>query len=171
MASPIMRLSNSICVSPGPPRWPIPPCWRSKWLQRRTSRVLKYCNRANSTCNLPSWLRARWAKISRISIVRSLTGHCKKRSKLRCCAGLKAWSNSTSLAWCISTKSLSSSALPLPMNKAGSGALRLHTKSATGCIPAVSASKPSSCSSPSKCEKPKSTPTKITGVDADREEE
>ena len=39
MRSPIMRRSSSICVSPGPPRVPMPPRWRSRWLQRRTSRV------------------------------------------------------------------------------------------------------------------------------------
>ena len=34
-----MRRSSSICASPGPPRMPMPPVWRSRWLQRRTSRV------------------------------------------------------------------------------------------------------------------------------------
>ena len=57
--SAIMRRSSSIWVSPGPPRMPIPPLWRSKCDQRRTNRVLRYCSLANSTCNLPSWLRAR----------------------------------------------------------------------------------------------------------------
>ena len=32
------RLSDSICLSPGPPMNPAPPRWRSKWVQDRTSR-------------------------------------------------------------------------------------------------------------------------------------
>jgi hypothetical protein len=31
MASPIMRRSSSICFSPGPPRTPAPPVWRSRF--------------------------------------------------------------------------------------------------------------------------------------------
>ena len=56
MRSPIIRRSSSICASPGPPRMPMPPRWRSRWLQRRTSRVDRYCRRASSTWSLPSWL-------------------------------------------------------------------------------------------------------------------
>jgi hypothetical protein len=123
--SPIMRRSSSICFSPGPPRTPAPPVWRSRCDQRRTSRVLTYCRRASSTCSLPSWLRARWAKISRISRVRSLTGRPRWRSRLRCWPGLSDWSNSTSVAPCASARALISSALPLPTNSAASGALRL----------------------------------------------
>jgi hypothetical protein len=37
---------------------------------------------------LPSWLRARWAKICKISMVRSFTGMSKWRSRLRCWAEL-----------------------------------------------------------------------------------
>ena len=160
IASLIMRRSSSIWVSPGPPRVPVPPCWRSRWLQRRTRRVLRYCRRASSTCSLPSWLRARCANISRMSMVRSLTGMPRVRSRLRCCAGLSAWSNRISVAPCCSASSLISSALPLPTNKAGSGALRLQVIRATGSRPAVWASSPSSSSSASKCGRPKSTPTR-----------
>jgi hypothetical protein len=45
----------------------MPPLWRSRCDQRRTRRVDRYCSRASSTCSLPSKLRARWAKISRMS--------------------------------------------------------------------------------------------------------
>ena len=147
MASPIIRRSSSICFSPGPPRTPAPPVWRSRWDQRRTSRVLTYCRRASSTCSLPSWLRARCAKISRMSRVRSLTGRSRWRSRLRCCAGLRDWSNRTSVAPVCSASALISSALPLPMNSAASGALRLQATRATGASPAVCASRPSSSSS------------------------
>ena len=100
MRSPIIRRSSSICASPGPPRVPMPPRWRSRWLQRRTSRVDRYCSRASSTCSLPSWLCARSPKISRISIVRSATATPRWRSRLRCCAGDSAWSKMTASAWC-----------------------------------------------------------------------
>ena len=92
MRSPIMRRSSSICASPGPPRVPMPPRWRSRWLQRRTRRVDRYCRRASSTWSLPSWLCARSPKISRISMVRSATATPRWRSRLRCCAGDSAWS-------------------------------------------------------------------------------
>ena len=49
-------------------------------------------------------------------------------------AGLSAWSNSTSVAPSLAS-ALISSALPLPMNRAASGALRLQITRATGCRP------------------------------------
>ena len=39
MRSSIRRRSVSICASPGPPRKPKPPRWRSRWVQVRTSRL------------------------------------------------------------------------------------------------------------------------------------
>ena len=44
-------------------------------------------------------LRARAPKISRIRPVRSSTSTPRCRSRLRCCAGDKAWSKSTPWAW------------------------------------------------------------------------
>jgi hypothetical protein len=55
--------------------------------------------RASSTWSLPSWLRARSPKISRISIVRSATATPRCFSRLRCCAGESAWSKTTTSAW------------------------------------------------------------------------
>ena len=146
MRSPIMRRSSSICASPGPPRLPMPPRWRSRWLQRRTSRVDRYCRRASSTWSLPSWLCARSPKISRISIVRSATATPRWRSRFRCCAGESAWSKITASAWCSWTSSFSSSALPEPTKNAASGALRRATTRATATSPADSASSASSSS-------------------------
>ena len=147
MRSPIIRRSSSICASPGPPRAPMPPRWRSRWLQRRTRRVERYCSRASSTCSLPSWLRARSPKISRISIVRSATATpevplevalLRRRQRLveerRPRPGAAA------------TSSFSSSALPEPTKNAGSGALRRATTRATATSPADSASSASSSS-------------------------
>ena len=73
------RRSVSILVSPGP-RVPMPPppatrppaCRDSDSPQPR-SRGSMYCICASATCALPSRLRACWAKMSRISAVRSTT--------------------------------------------------------------------------------------------------
>ena len=75
----IRRRSVSIFVSPGP-RVPMPPppatrppaCRDSDSPQPR-SRGSMYCICASSTCALPSRLLACWAKMSRISAVRSTT--------------------------------------------------------------------------------------------------
>src|ERR1043166_4139939 len=56
------RRSVSNCVSPSPPRIPIPPFWRDKCPQNRVSRGSKCCNCANSICSLPSRVGARCAK-------------------------------------------------------------------------------------------------------------
>ena len=68
----ITRRSDSSCVSPGP-RVPMPPPRRSRWVHCPTSRGSRYVSCASSTCSLPSLVRARWAKMSRISAVRSMT--------------------------------------------------------------------------------------------------
>ncbi len=75
------RRSVSSWVSPGP-RKPIPPFCLSRWVQPRTRRVAIWRSCASSTCNFPSWVRARWAKISKIRPVRSITRHSHRRSKV-----------------------------------------------------------------------------------------
>src|SRR4051812_32216648 len=167
MRSPIIRRSSSICASPGPPRLPMPPRWRSRWLQRRTRRVDKYCSRASSTWSLPSWLCARAPKISRISIVRSATATSRWRSRFLCCAGDSAWSKRTTSAWCSWTSSFSSSALPEPTKKVASGALRRAITRSTTTSPADSASKASSSSDSSNdALPPRSTPTRMARAGA-----
>ena len=75
----IRRRSVSILVSPGP-RVPMPPppatrppACRDIDSPQPRSRGSMYCSWASSTCALPSRLRACWAKMSRISAVRSMT--------------------------------------------------------------------------------------------------
>ena len=71
MRSCTRRRSVSSWVSPSPPRMPMPPCCRDKWPQNRVSRGSKCWSCASSIWSLPSRVRARWAKMSRISDVRS----------------------------------------------------------------------------------------------------
>ena len=78
----IKRRSVSNWVSPGP-RSPMPPFCRSRWVQPRTSRVARCDSCASSTCSLPSKLRARWAKISKIKPLRSNTRRPVSFSRLR----------------------------------------------------------------------------------------
>ena len=66
------RRSTSSCCSPGP-REPTPPRWRDKWVHKPARRGNMYWSCASSTWILPSRVRARWAKISRINSVRSST--------------------------------------------------------------------------------------------------
>ena len=108
------RRSVSSWVSPGP-RKPIPPfCLSKVGPATHPARSQMAQLRQRSTCNLPSWVRARWAKISKIRPVRSITRHSHKRSELRSCAGLRAWSKRTTEAPVVLTASAISTALPSP---------------------------------------------------------
>ncbi len=88
--SPRRRRSVSSCFSPGPRR-PMPPFCRSRWVQPPTRRVSWCLTCASSTWSLPSALRARRAKMSRMRLVRSTTRHSSRRSRLRCCAPVSVW--------------------------------------------------------------------------------
>ncbi len=74
---------------------PVEPRWRDKCDQNRVRRGSRYFNCACSICNLPSRVRARWPKISRISAVRSMILQPKIFSKLRVCAGESSSSKMT----------------------------------------------------------------------------
>ena len=85
------RRSVSSFVSPGPGCR----CRRRAATARRshpTSRGIRYCSCASSTCSLPSRVRARLAKMSRMSCVRSSTLRSSAFSRLRSCAGLSSLS-------------------------------------------------------------------------------
>ena len=90
----IRRRSVSSLVSPGP-RVPMPPPSRDSAALEPTSRGSRYFSCASSTCSLPSRVRARRAKMSRMSWVRSTTLRPSASSRLRSCAGLSSLSKMT----------------------------------------------------------------------------
>ncbi len=117
MRSPMRRRSASIWVSPGPPRKPKPPRWRSRWVQERTAGSVEVrC--ASSTCNAPSLVRARRPKISRIKAVRS-TPWCPGLFQIALLHGRERASKKTRPISCAFTTSAISSTLPEPMKVAG----------------------------------------------------
>ncbi len=144
----ILLLSTSSFVSPGP-LVPIPPPNLDRAKPLPTSLGRRYCNCASSTWSLPSFVLALWAKISRISSVRSSTLTPITFSKFLTWAGVRSSSEITVSIPSARQRPLSSSALPLPIRYAASylsfSCITLWTTSA----PAVSARRASSsrCSS------------------------
>ena len=65
----------------------MPPPSRDSAAPEPTSRGSRYLSCASSTCHLPSRVRARRAKMSRISCVRSITLRSSRSSSCRSCAG------------------------------------------------------------------------------------
>ena len=143
------RRSVSSWVSPGPRRPMAPPRWRSRWVQPRTSRVAMWRSCANSTCSLPSWLRARWAKMSRIRPVRSTTRRSSAFSRLRSWTGVSAWLTSTRSAPVASQAAFTSSNLPVPIRIDGLGLSMRAGRTAATRAPADRASSVNSSSTPS----------------------
>ncbi len=135
----IRRRSVSSWVSPGP-RKPMPPFCRSRWVQPRTRRVARCESCASSTCSLPSKLRARWAKMSKIKPLRSNTRRPVSFSRLRSWLGVRVWSTSTTSASFSSAQARISSALPDPTKYLGSGRAREASTSPTQTVPADAAS-------------------------------
>ena len=155
----IRRRSVSSCVSPGPRR-PMPPFWRSRWVHPPTSRVAMCFSWASSTCSLPSLLRARCAKMSRIRLVRSTTRQPSACSRLRCCTPESGWSKITSSADVSPLRAPISSTLPLPAKVAGSGRLRLPVMRPTTSAPADAARAASSFMRSSMWPSPRSSSTR-----------
>ncbi len=83
-----------------------------------------YCIWASATCALPSRLFACWAKMSRMSAVRSITLTLTTSSSWISWLGLSSPSQITVSAPVASTVSRSSAALPDPMYVAESGLSR-----------------------------------------------
>src|SRR5579862_2971908 len=140
--SPMRRRSSSICFSPGPPVFPSEPRCRSRCVHPRTRRVDRCSRRASSTWSLPSWERARCAKMSRITSVRSKTRAGvppseSARSRLRACAAESVWSNTTIFARCSCIAALISSTLPDPAKSAASGRSRRPRITCTTSDPAL----------------------------------
>ena len=144
------RLSISSFVSPGP-RDPMPvffaaPPSLDSSLPCPTSRGAVYFSCASSTCNLPSAVLACAAKMSRMSILRSIT--CTSRemasSSDLICDGDSSQSKITMSASRLVHSSDSSRTLPLPNTVLLSGASRSCVRIATVSPPAVSRSRSSS---------------------------
>ena len=82
----MIRRSVSSWVSPGP-RVPMPPPVRDRWVHSRVRRGSWYSSWASSTWRRPSWVCACWAKMSRISRLRSMTLTLSSSSSALCWAG------------------------------------------------------------------------------------
>mmetsp|Transcript_12531 Transcript_12531/g.35412 ORF Transcript_12531/g.35412 Transcript_12531/m.35412 type:complete len:313 (-) Transcript_12531:236-1174(-) len=110
-----MRLSTSSCFSPMP--LTIPPACRSRCVHIRVSLGSWYSACASSTCSLPSLVAARWAKMSRISAVRSAMAvpPPSSPSKARSCRGLSSTSKITVSAPRPRAAAATSCAFPRPM--------------------------------------------------------
>src|SRR5690349_20933653 len=139
----MIRRSVSSWLSPGP-RVPIPPPVRDRCVQRRVRRGSWYSSWASSTWSRPSWVCACWAKMSRISRLRSMTLTFRRPSSAFCWPG-----DSSSSAMRISKPvslfaCASSSALPLPTYQFGSTWRRFCHSAPTTSAPAVTASAASS---------------------------
>ena len=156
------RRSTSFLLSPAPrrapPPPPPPPPWRESCTPRPARRGSWYRSWASSTWSLPSALTARWAKISKISIVRSMTGRSSCCSRLRIWRGESSWSKITASAPLFRTNSASSSSRPAPRQVAASGSGRFWVRMPALSYPAEAASSRSSSMEASISYAPVSTP-------------
>ena len=155
-----MRRSSSICFSPGPPVFPRPPLWRSKWVHPRTRRVERCSRRASSTCRRPSLLLARRLKISRINSVRSITARPVAFAMLRSWAADNAASKTMTSAPEATASPLISSILPLPRYVAGSGLSRRACIRPTGSSASLRTSSVSSSAASANDGRPMATVTR-----------
>ncbi len=108
------RLFISSLVSPGP-RPPIPPVNLDMAVFFAIRRGSRYFNCASSTWSLPSLVCARWAKISRISWVLSITFISVRSVIERICEGFNSWSKIIRVAPFVSARIVSSSSFPRPI--------------------------------------------------------
>ncbi len=100
------RRSVSSCDSPGPRvptppptcAVPPPPASRSRCFHMPRMRGRLYSSCASSTCSFPSAETACWAKMSRISWVRSTTRADSASSSARCCVGFSSSSTRSTSA-------------------------------------------------------------------------
>ena len=143
------RRSVSSCDSPGP-RVPTPAAEALEVLPHARA-CAAGCTRAArarpGAC--PRRVTACWAKMSRISCVRSMTRASSASSRYRCCAGSSSSSTSRLSASAAAKRSFSSSSLPLPTYVRGPGRGAVLDERPTGSTPAVRASSSISASSSS----------------------
>ena len=129
---------------------PIPLRTRSRWAHMRRNRGSMYSSCANSTCSFASLDRARVAKMSRMSSVRSMTRKPVASSMLLALRRRQLLVEEVVSDACdVSIRVRSSSIFPRPRYVAGSGRSRRCVISSTTMAPAVSTSWASSaeCSS------------------------
>ena len=120
MRSRTRRRSISSFCSPGP-RPPMPPSSRDRpESPRLISRGSRYFSWASSTWILPSWVRARRAKMSRISCERSITLRSVASAMARAWAGVRFWSTTMKSACSRSAWMIRSCSLPEPISVRGS---------------------------------------------------
>ena len=149
----IRRRSVSSFVSPGP-RVPMPPPSRDKAVLDPASRGSRYFSCASSTCRLPSRVRARRAKMSRMSCVRSMTLRSSPSPRCRSWLGVSSLSTTTRSTSPSSHATARLWTLPLPMKVAGSGARRSCSVENTTVAPAASTRPANSRSDASEWSRP-----------------
>ena len=136
------RRSVSSWVSPGPrvPMGEEPPLavCRTRWVHMPVSRGSRYLYWASSTCSCPSLVWARWAKMSRISPLRSSTLTPSSSPSTRIWEGDSSLSNTARSHSLAAISSFSSCTLPSPRKLRGSGVGRFCIIMATVSPPAVS---------------------------------
>ena len=132
------RRSSSSLVSPAPRRAPAPPPppppWRLRLSPIPWSRGRRYFKRASSVCNLPSPVTARLRKISRISMVRSITSTPTAVEMLRIWLPVSSPSKTAHWAPSCWAARRASSSLPLPRTVPVSGVERFCTTSPTASM-------------------------------------
>ena len=159
----IVRRSTSSFFSPGP-LVPMPPPSLDIARPMPTRRDERYRSCASSTCSLPSPVMACCAKISRITIVRSMTLHESAFSKFFICTGVSSSSVTMPLAPVASRSSASSSSLPLPRYVPGCADSRFWIRRPTVSAPAVFTSSASSSRDSSALSAPLSGPSAATAT-------
>ncbi len=157
----MVRRSVSSLVSPGP-RVPMPPPKRDIACPRPVKRGKAYSNWASSTCNFPARVWARWAKISKITWVRSTTLNPMRRSKLRPWAGDRSRSKTIKLAPKVWADRATSSTLPSPITVWGWGRSRRCRNTSNTSPPADSTRRSTSASPCSKARSRQSFVSKPT---------
>ena len=150
MRSRTIRRSVSSWVSPGP-RVPMPPAWRSRCFHMPVSRGIMYSSCASSTWSRDSRVRARRAKMARISSERSTTLISSSFSRLRTWAGERSSSKIARSASRSAAEALTSATLPFPMKVAGWMVPRRWTMRSSTRAPAVPARFSSSSIERARC--------------------